>query len=490
MNKTVTLQVNDISGGEASSYPFTAMPPKYSMLMQNCYIGENGLVCKIPGYVSILESGGTVEEGLTSGVEWNLSNGETYRIVAGGGKIFKDNDGILEAIKTGLNTGARVFFSQINDILIMTNGVDAPMKYDGTSVSTLGGSPPATAFKSHVHKNRVWMLDRTDKMIAYHSALNAPEDYTGTGSGYIDFKFVLNQGDELVDIFTYIDLLVFVFKNHLAIYSGATPSGDSSDFALVQLIDGIGAVNTGVSVPLGTDIAIMTAQGAVNLKQVATTGSLNMNSLSEKIEPTLRLALSNSGATCAVHYRKYGWLLFLIGSTIYGYSYIWKAWFRIVGADASWMFLSKDGALYLVGSGNVYAYDSDWGFNGSSIELVWDTAWLTIAKGDINYSYPQILEMLTRPKLDATINMQIQYDLRYAMSENITSFKLSSDQPLFDGLQDFDGIDPFEGVLPYELIRVPIFGRGKIMKFRFTNVSTVGPIELAGFSIISKIGRR
>jgi|GEM_PF-3010412 len=489
MSRTsVTMSVNNISGGEASIYPFNAMPSKYSMLMQNCCVGESGLVCKIPGYESIISE--TVSETLTTGVEYVKSNGTKTRVVAGGGKIYYDNDGVLAVIKTGLDTGARVFYSQINDLLIMTNGVNAPMKYDGATASTLGGSPPATAFMSHVHKNRVWMLDRTDKMMAYHSALNAPEDYTGAGSGYIDFKYVLKKGDELVDIITYIDLLVFIFKNHIAIYSGSTPSGTSSDFQLVQLIDGIGAVGTGVSVPLGTDIAIMTSQGVVNLKQAAITGSLNMSSLSESIEPTLRIAISTYGVICAAHYRKYGWLLFLIGGTIYCYSYIWKAWFKIVGADVNWFFTTTDGSLYITGTGNLYAYDSTWGFNGSNIEYVWDTAWLSVAKNDIEYAYPQVLEIMARPKLDATISMSIQYDLRYAMAENVTSFKLSSDQVLVDGLQDFNAIDPLDGILPYDVIRVPLFGRGKIMKIRFSNSSTIGPIELSGFSIISKLGRR
>lgn len=488
MKRTTTFDVPNISGGEASIYPFSEMPPKYSILMQNCYVGESGLICKIPGYTSTLTA--TVAEDLTSGVEFMKSTGAGERIVAGGGKIYKDASGTLTSIKSSLDTGARVYFSQINDLLIMTNGVDAPMKYNGATVSALAGTPPSTAFKSHVHKNRVWMLTRADKMIAYHSALNAAEDYAGTGSGYIDFKYVLKQGDELVDIITYIDLLVFIFKNHVAIYSGMTPSGSSSDFQLVQLIEGVGAVGTGVTVPIGTDLAMLTPQGVMTLRQTVATGSLNMGSLSKAIEPTLRIALNSGGAICGAHYKKYGWLLFLIGTTIYGYSYTWKSWFRIVGADAGWLFTSSSGALYMPGSGDVYAYDSGWGFGAGNIEMIWDTAWLRVAKGETEYAYPHVLEMLTRPKLDATIGLSVQYDLRYAMAENVTSFKLSSDLPPIDGLQDFDGIEEIDGVLPYELIRAPLFGRGRIMKLRFSNNSTVGPIELAGFSIISKLGRR
>lgn len=485
--QTVTFSVMNVSGGEASIFPLTEMPSKYSILMQNCYPGESGLVAKIPGYVSVLTE--KVAEALTNGFEYANSDGTKQFLLAGGGKIYKDDGGELAELKDDLDTGARFYFSQINDIVIITNGVDAPLKYDGTTVTALGGSPPTTAIKSHIHKNRVWMIDATDKMLATCSALNTPEAYTGTGSGYIDFKFVLAHGDELVDIVSYVDLLVFIFKNHIAIYSGSNPVGVDSDFQLVQLIDGVGAVGTGVTVTLGTDLAILTPQGVVTLRQTVSTGNLNMGLLSKDIAPTLRLALNSSGGISAVHYKKYGWLLFLIGTTIYGYSYSWKAWFRIVGTDVGGFFTTSADALYITGNGDYYAYDSGWSFNGTNIEMLWEPAWLRIAKGEVNYAYPQVMEMLTRPSLDATIGMQVMYDLKYAMAENITTFKLSSDIPDIDGLQDFDGVDLLDGVLPYELIRVPLFGRGRIMKFRFRNLSTDGPIELAGFSIISKLGR-
>ena len=490
MAKVIPLSIMDVSGGEASSFPAGNMPPKYATILQNWYPGINGLISKIPGYVAI--NAAAAAEAFNNSFEYIKSDGTTQKLVAGGGKIYTSSGTSLTAIKTGLDVSAKVRFAQINDIVLMGNGVNPPMKYDGSSVSTLGGTPPDTGFKPHVHKNRVWWLDKTDKMVAYHSALNAPEDYTTEGSaGYLDFKYVLKAGDELVDIVTYIDLLVFIFKNHIAIYSGTTPSGTSSDFTLVQLIEGVGAVGTDATVPFGTDLAIVTAQGIQKLTNAVNIGSLKAGTLSLNNEPTLRAAIgeiTSSTPLAAVHYPKYGWLLFLIGTTIYGYSYTWKAWFRIVGADAKGLYVSQN-VLYIPGTGYLYQYDSGWSFNGTAPVCRWKHAWLSLAKGTSRVGYPKLLELTHNLQVEATIDISAEYDFQNANSENIQSFTLGQSPEALDEAAVFDDLNPLDGTpLPYETVRVPMFGKGRLMRLCFENTSTVGPIELAGFTVFREIG--
>lgn len=487
MARISVLPINNVSGGEASIFPVGKMPTKYSTLMKNCYVSEAGVISKIPGYAALNTT--QIEEELFTSFRFFKANGEYEDLCAGGGKVFKMDDGELEAIKTGLDTSATCYFAQINNFVIIANGVNAPLKYDGTSVTTLGGTPPAKGFRPHVHKNRVWFLDKSDRMMAYHSALNAGEDYTGDGSGYIDFKFVLKRGDELVDIITYVDLLVFIFRSHIAIYSGSTPSGLSSDFVLVQLIDGVGAVGTGVTVPVGTDIAILTDQGVTTLRQTVSTGAIVSQSLSDTNAPVIRAAISG-GALAGVHYKKYGWLLFLMGSTIYGYSYTWKAWFRIVGADAKGFSVTGDGTLLITGTGYLYQFDSGWSFNGSPIEMEWDTAWLNLSKGSNLLSYPKLLEITSSLQVPASIDLSVEYDVKGAPDPiNTTTFALGGKAPEVDAQADFNAFDPLDTVVPYETIRIPLFGGGRLMRLRFINKSIVGPIELSGFTVFLTIGR-
>jgi len=487
--KLANISIFDVSGGEASCFPVSMMPTKYATLLQNFYPGENGLITKVKGYKAINST--LISETLNSVFLYTKSNGTSQLLCSGGGKIFKVTGNALTEIKTNLDVSAKVRFSQINDIVIMTNGVNQPMKYDGTTVSNLGGSPPETAFKSHVHKNRVWMIARSDKMIAYHSALNAPEDYTGTGSGYIDFKYVLKEGDELVDILTYIDLIVFVFKRHIAIYSGMTPSGTYADFSIVQLIDGIGALGTDLTIPFGTDVAILTDDGVTRLTKAAQSGNIKANILSKNIEQVLRPVISGVSSSTLIggaHYPKYGWLLFLIGNTIYGYSYIWDAWFRIVGADAKGLNLCGN-ALYIPGTGYLYKYDEGYDFNGVAPKCIWKTAWFRLGGKTNLVGYPKVLELSHNMQSEAVIDIQSEYDFREAMPENITQYRLGAKTIELDNVDDFDALNPLDGpVLPYETIRIPLFGKGSLMRLIFSNESVDGPIELASLSINYEVG--
>jgi hypothetical protein len=481
---------SDFTGGEASIFPVNKMPPKYSLKLQNCHVSETGGIAKDPGYTKVNTT--QVDETLTSGFEFRKSDGTSEKLTAGGGKIYKSSGTTLSSLTTGLDASAKVFFSQMNDLAIITNGVDAPKKYNGTAVAALGGTPPATAFKSLVHKGRVWFIERTNKMLATHSALNNPEDYTTSGdAGYIDFKYVLKKGDELLDMFTYVDLHVFVFRNHVAIYSGSNPTA-TGDYRLVQLIEGAGAVSSDLIQPIGTDLAIYYDSGVKSLKQIVSTGNLNMNDLSELIDPTLRgeLATFPDGPFASAHYPAKGWLLFLIGNKVWVYSYTWKAWARIVGADIKGMFNTADKKLYLCGTGYLYEYGSGYDFAGANPYMQWDTAWLSFLKAG-NKCYPKVAQITMKPGAVTTLNLGLSYDLAWGMGENFIPFATQTPPAMMDtAVPDTWEASPvvMDDATIWEPVRVPVFGGGRSVQLTFTNSSTKGPIEILDILLQSEVG--
>ena len=466
------IRLKDFTGGEASIFPFSNMPPKYSVKLQNCHISANGGIAKMPGYVKVNTT--QVAETLKSGFEFRKSDGTVIILCGGGGKIYKVGAGNnLEAIKTGLNASAKISFAAMNNICIMVNGVDAPMKYDGTTVANLGGTPPATAFMVHVHQGRVWLLERTNKLLATHSAFNNPEDYTtAANAGYIDFKFVLKRGDELLDIATYADLQIFFFRDHIAIYSGSNPTS-SGDYALVQLIEGVGVVGTGCYQPHGIDNAVFLYKGgAKSIKQVVTTGAVSKGDVSEAINPTLVNELASLFVLSSAQYSKENWLLFLINSTIWVYSQIWKAWARLVGADVGGMFNTVDGKLYLCGAGFLYEYGSGWTFAGTEPQMVWETAWVPLSKRGDNV-FPKFAKIITEPQAgtQTQIDVEVRYDQNLAASENVSSFNTEPGNLTYiDTITDWDAIESFDEIL-YEEVRLPLFGGGRTMQFIFSNKS-------------------
>lgn len=480
------LEIVDFSGGEASVFPVTKMPPRYSLLLQNAYITERGGVGKIPGYTKVNTASCGVS--LKSGYEFVLSNGTTQKLVAGGGKIFRVAGDVLTEIYTGLDTDATVRFSTIKDLCIMTNGVNAHLKYDGTTVSVLGGSWPSTVFKTHVHKARLWAIERANRMMATHSVLNNPEDCTTSGdAGYIDFRYVLPTGDELLDIKTEIDLLVFFFRRHIAIYSGSTPSGTNSDFALVQIID-IGTVATDAIQALGSDLTFLYDTGIKSLKQVVTTGKMTVPDKSYLIDPTIAAKVKDNraGTFASAHYPRRGWFLLLTGNVVWIYDYARKSWSRMTGADVAGMFTTQDGQLYLCGNGFLYLYDDVWSFTGQGYEWKWEQAWLSLTRGG-NDVYPAIMKLSTPAEVPAAIRLEVQYDLKPVSADCIQTFAIEQNVTLIDDVLDWDALSPIDESSLANTI-VPMFGGGRIMKCTFSNTSTVGPIEFNTMALLAEPG--
>lgn len=475
----------DLTGGEAHIYPISAMPPKYSTLLQNFHITEKGGIGKIPGYTKVNST--TVSSELTYGYEFRKSNGTVITLVAGGGKIYKVDGGSLTAIKTGLDTSAIVDFAQMNDICIMVNGVDAPMKYDGTTVSALGGSPPATAYKVHVHKRRVWMLEKADRVKATHSALNNPEDYTtGGDAGYIDFAFVIGRGDEALDVKTYVDLIVFFFRSHIVIYSGTNPTA-SGDFAIVQVIEGSGVVASNAAIGAGTNMAFIYKSGIKTLRQVVTTGSLNADDLSDKIDPVLRDMIAAAGTFNVAHYPKNGWLLFQIGETVWIYSYTWKAWGRMVGADVKGMFHTTDGKVYICGTGFLYEFGTGDDFAGVSPKYIWCSAYKRFSKGG-HKVYPKAMTIVSQPYSDlAAMNLYVTYDMNNPSSEYPIPVSLVPEGIVWiDAVTDWDAIDPFDEV-QYGENRVPLFGAGRSMTLTLEDNSKESA-DIVDLTVLAEVG--
>jgi len=489
--RTVKFKLSDFSGGEASIFPISAMPQKFSELLQNCIVSAKSGVEKIYGYTAVNTS--SCSAVLNNGFEYKKADGTTIHLCSGGGKVFKVDGTSLTAIKTGLNAAAVVRFAQMENLCIMVNGVDAPMKYDGTTVSALGGTPPATAFKAHVHKGRVWMIEKTNKLLASHSALNDSEDYTtASNAGYIDFQFIIGKGDELVDIASFFDLLVFFFKNHIVIYSGTNPTS-SGDFSLQQIIEGVGLMGTGGCMQVGNDLALIHNSGIKSLKQVVAIGSLDMGDLSEKNDPAVQDILSSSSLQqnfSMGHYPAKGIVLIQLGTMVLIYSYVHKSWSRIVGSDIQGMFNTNAGALYLCGTNYLYSYGSTYGFNGSAITIKWAGSYLALSKTGARCT-PTIAEILCAP-VTSNINMtlQLKYDLQNSPAEDYTSFIIGSASAAvdIDAVTDFDAISPLAETVVQDRIRVPLFGSGETVQMIFSNTSTLGPIEINSITLQARVG--
>ena len=114
--------------------------------------------------------------GLTSVLGLGVRNSELH--VIEGGKWYRYLAGVWTTLKTGLNVNAKATFVNFQgsfaaNNLIMTNGIDAAMKYDGTSVTNLANAPALSDFVC-THDNRVYLASGST---IYFSALRKAEDW-------------------------------------------------------------------------------------------------------------------------------------------------------------------------------------------------------------------------------------------------------------------------------------------------------------------------
>jgi hypothetical protein len=480
----------DFSGGEAAVFGTLGMPTKFSYILQNCHVSDRRGIAKVPGYKRV--NNNVLTYTLPSGYEFVKKDGTKILLAAGGGSIYKlDANKNLVSIQTGWDANAKVSFATMNDLCLMCNGVDAPIKYDGTTVSALGGGVPVTAFKFHVHKGRVWAIERANKLLASHSALNIPGDWTtANDAGYIDFQFLLQKGDELLDVATFVNFIVYFFRNHIAVYSGTTPSGTGSNFSLVQLIEGTGVVGTGTVGAIGNDLAYLDDTGVKSLQQVATTGNLNTGNISVAIDPFIQAEIrdNTTGLYGAAHYPDLSWFVLQIKNRLRIFNYKMKSWSRIVGADVAGIFSTSDRKMYLCGSGKLYEYGKGWAFDTKTIPMFWITGWLTVGKGGQNY-YPKFLEIDNYMGPNIEMNYGARYDLNVSNDETADSFTTELVPSLMDELLP-DILDNafYLDQATHEPVRVPLFGGGKSMQLFFYNNGNQGPIEISSLILQGKLG--
>lgn len=161
-----------------------------------------------PGETSMGAAFGSPVTGLA------LHQGSFLHAVAGG-VWRKYNGSTWDTVTTGLSTTAKWSFcnfkgdlSQIN--LIGVNGVDAARKYDGTSVTTLTGTPAGVIFKViDQHDNRMYA---SDGKAVYFSALRKAQDWTTVDdAGSVQIE--TNTGEDVIAIKGGLKHLM-IFKPH------------------------------------------------------------------------------------------------------------------------------------------------------------------------------------------------------------------------------------------------------------------------------------
>jgi hypothetical protein len=251
------------------------MKPEDALILDNVFPEAN--------YVALRRGHVSHATGLGSGVVETLM---TYHAANGTEKLFgAANNQIYDATSAGAassvystsitsNRWQWFNFSTVSQLHILAfNGVDTPLKYDGTSWATnsITGSISSSAnlINGTAHKERVWLIEK-NTLTAWYLASQA----IGGAATKLPLQGVFDRGGALVaagslsmDSGTGIDdFLCFVTTNgEVAIYSGTNPA---SDFALIGMFHINEPLGYRCLEKFGGDLIILTTGGVVSMQQM------------------------------------------------------------------------------------------------------------------------------------------------------------------------------------------------------------------------------
>jgi len=342
--------------------------------------------------------------------------------------------------------------------------------------------------KLYPYKNRMWAIG-SDGLTAYHSDLFLPTDFTGTGAGYLDFRFIIPKGDVLLDISSVLNYLAFFFKNHIVIYSGTDPT-DEGDFAIYQNIADMGVVAAQCVVQVGTDIFFLTKRGIKSLRQIINSGALNVDNASAAVDNDViaAIAANTDEVYASAHYQKLGLVMFLIGTTMFIFNYRQNSWSRIIipsSNDVSKilsMFSASDQSLYMGGYDYLFQFDpstATYNMAGQAPTYRWTGPMWKMTTAESLFFNELLFRLASTKAATLTVKVRaIGYDTQVEDQSDFNEQTIT-----VPAITTNDAV--------FNFVRIPLFGAGKYIQIDVTetpNPASNDDLEFAAVEIQGEIG--
>lgn len=211
----------------------------------NVNFDAQGAVVKRQGFQKI-PGGAVASSAVMSLIPFTPSAG-TASVVASYGTSLVALDPVTggtmpKTLKTGLTgSGLRFTGAMLSNKLYLGNGVDANLRWDGTTMQAQATSPAPCKYLV-THAGRMYMAgDAQNPNRLYFSNIDNADDWTDpTYAGFIDID--TNDGDIIMGLATLMDTLVIFKRDDIYQLRGTGPSGTSA-YDLVPMHVGVGTVS-------------------------------------------------------------------------------------------------------------------------------------------------------------------------------------------------------------------------------------------------------
>ena len=385
--KAVQLPVPAPTGGVNTRDSRSDMDIRDAITMEN-WIPESNGVRSRTGYTTF----GTVASGEVetlipyeyAAVQQLISFAGTvmYKTGAGGGAGT--------SIQTGL-TNARWQSAQLGQNRIFVNGADAPLNFDGTTVTTptftgdLATLGAANIDGIHSFKDRIYMWDTATSDFYYGDTSAVAGDFTKfelgkvatTGGNLLIMETLSRDAGDGMD-----DFAVFILTTgEVIMYQGSNP-GDATNWSLIGKYFMPPPVSIRSAARFAGDILVITRNDIVTLGNVIKSGggqeggqgfNLTPSKLSGGVQDDFAAFGSNYGFEMQL-YGSAGWILINIPETTNSKYHQWVistttgAATKFKGWDAQ-VFAVFNNRLYFGQSLNIFQADSGLDDNGADIQL-------------------------------------------------------------------------------------------------------------------------
>ncbi|MEW5820329.1 MAG: hypothetical protein AB1782_09075 [Cyanobacteriota bacterium] len=486
-----TLHFNKNIGGLNTRASDMMLESIESPDLLNVKLTKYGAIEKEKGYI-LYNDTAIINSPEVGGIYSYIKNStdNQYIIVAAGTKLYTTSNGIftdITRISSDYTNNTVWDFATFNNICIAVNGEDEPQKYSGgANAEDLGGIPPVGSKYIEIYQNRVFMAGETANPTKLsYSALSDPEDWTTVDdAGWMEVG--LNDGQKIVGIKSFFDVLVVFKERSIYILSGSSGDPASNDYFVLEPINAsIGAVSNRSIVQVGNDLYFLSEKGVYTLSGVQSYGDLNVSNISFKIQSLIdELHKGILSESFAINDYEEGRIWFFVakGSAqennfILIYDYNLNAWTKRSGFSSKCGLIFKDHSASKVkiytGSydGYIYYQKQTYNYNGSPIESYYFTPWLALTNYRVRKRVRDV-QFITEPTGGFYMGVTYRWDFGNSYSGNLNVY-LAGNASIWgiDSLDESGSIwdkSIWDAVSAVKTTKT-LNGGGNVIQFKFWN---------------------
>ena len=370
------FKITNFAGGLNQSADDSLLSVNQSRDAQNVDV-SSGTLKTISGYSKYIAT--AAPAGITRLMKFYKNNTSTgavtsYLLAATATAIYYWTGSAWSALATGLTSGDWDYLNyQISstDVIIMGNGADVMKKWDGTTFSNLGGTPPVAKSIS-LHAERLWAtgVKAHPNTVYYSDDLN-PENWTGGEDAAGEVYLPTWDGGVCIGVSNIFSDLVIFKTNNIFRVVGTYPSV----YEVKQVYSSVGSIAEKTIVS-GNDRAFFLSKDGLYYydgvsaypllgdmaKDVVINPSYAKNAVSIIHKNVLYCAFPEGSSTA--------------NNAVFVYDLLNKNLMIWRGLTVTDFMEYEDKLLFTDSTGYVYTMDDNAAsFDGTNINAYWETPW-------------------------------------------------------------------------------------------------------------------